>query len=173
MPYYMEARTSQSQKDKSILSTRLMLQNICIAEQDWSKNSTSCLHRHIICVLYPEKIPWAHTFVFSRIHSESQVQVKTMYSSQLFWKLSRCDKEKANHVINGIDRHDNQEIAFNYFGCKHYTEAGTYYARQCTRTNLPSNKQQLLNPGGFKICSMTLKHIYLSFYIVLVVAQLG
>lgn len=66
---------------------------------------------------YPE-----HTHLgFFRISSEPQTQVKTIYYSRVFWKLSRCDKEKANHGINGTDRHDNQEIAFNYFGCKHYT----------------------------------------------------
>jgi len=54
-------------------------------------------------------------------------------------------------------------------------EAVTCYARQCTRTNFPSNKKQLLNPGGFKNYSTTLTYIWLSLYIlaVLAVAQLG
>lgn len=97
--------------------------SLYIAEQVYSENSISCLHRYFfcVCVLYHEKIPWAYTFgFFSRIRSELQTPAKTMYSSHVFWKVSRHDKEKANHVINGTDRHDNQEIAFNYFGCKHY-----------------------------------------------------
>lgn len=43
-------------------------------------------------------------------------------------------------------------------------KAGTYHARQRTRPNVPGNKQ-LLHPGGFKNYFITLKHIWLLFYI--------
>lgn len=82
-----------------------------------------CLYPHILCVLYKERIPRTNTpvvWVFSSITSEdSQMQTEDMYLNWVFWKLSRCNKEKDTHVINGTDVHDSQEIALNYFWYKH------------------------------------------------------
>lgn len=98
---------------------------LCAMNEKWNKN---------------EKISWTYT-IFSQISSELETQVKTIYSSWGFWKSSTCSKGQATHVINDTQAVTSRRLLLIILYTNTTHEAGIHYARQCRRTNFPSNKQ--------------------------------
>lgn len=117
-----------------------ILQNLCIAEQEYSKNSISCLHRHIfLCA-----IPWKntlgiHIWVFFRISSKLKTQVKTMYVE---FSGNYIDVTKRKLIMWLMEQTGmtTWRLLLNILDANTIHEAGTYYARQCTRPNFPGNE---------------------------------